>query len=375
MNISIITFGKFHAFDLARELKSQNCNVSLYSSYPFFIAKKYNISFNEFKSFFMLQVIDRLTKRVYSRILKFFFAFIVQFLIKPNQDFIILWSSTPNFLIKRIKRKYNATIIIERGSTHILFQNKILKDEYKSIKKDFSINQNDIKTELINYQLSDFISIPSIFVKNTFINQKIDQSKLIINPYGVNTDKFYYTKNKSIDKFIILTVGSGDIRKGLKYVIEAHNYLSFDFVHYHIGNIEKDLEPFVKKSSNFINVDSVNQNELRYYYCMADVFVLASLEEGLSLTILEAMACKLPIVATKNTGVESIYSKYDFKLLIEPKNPKDIAEKINSLYENNILRKKLSQNALKTVSKGGFSWTDYGIRYKKLLNEKKRINN
>ena len=150
---------------------------------------------------------------------------------------------------------------------------------------------------------------------------------------------------------------------------------SFDFVHYHIGNIEKDLEPFVKKSSNFINVDSVNQNELRYYYCMADVFVLASLEEGLSLTILEAMACKLPIVATKNTGVESIYSKYDFKLLIEPKNPKDIAEKINSLYENNILRKKLSQNALKTVSKGGFSWTDYGIRYKKLLNEKKRINN
>ena len=108
---------------------------------------------------------------------------------------------------------------------------------------------------------------------------------------------------------------------------------------------------------------------------MADIFVLASLEEGLSLTILEAMACKLPIVASRNTGIESINSKYEFKLLIEPRNPKDIAEKINYLYENTILRSKLSQNALKTISKGGYTWADYGIRYKKLLNEKKRINN
>ena len=104
MNISIVSYGKFHAFDLARELKLQNCNISVYSSYPFFIAKKYNISFNEFKSFFLLQFIDRVTKRVFSRNLKLFFAFIVQFLIKPNQDFIILWSNTPSFLVKRIKK-------------------------------------------------------------------------------------------------------------------------------------------------------------------------------------------------------------------------------------------------------------------------------
>ena len=374
MNISIVSYGKFHAFDLARELKLQNCNISVYSSYPFFIAKKYNISFNEFKIFFLLQFVDRVTKRVFSRKLKLFFAFIVQFLIKPNQDFIILWSNTPSFLVKRIKKKYNSKIIIERGSTHILFQNKILKDEYKKINKDFSIHQNDINTELINYKLADFISIPSIFVKNTFISQKIDENKLLINPYGANIKKFYYSKNNSTDKFIILTVGSGDIRKGLKHIIDSHKYLNFNFLHYHIGNIDIDLQPLIKKSSNFINIASVNQDKLRYYYCMADVFVLASLEEGLSLTILEAMACKLPIVATRNTGIESINSKYELKLLIEPRNPKDIAEKINYLYENTILRNKLSQNALKTISKGGFTWFDYGIRYKKILNEKKSIN-
>jgi glycosyltransferase involved in cell wall biosynthesis len=364
---SIISFGKFHAFDLARELKSNKISINLYSSYPYFIAKSYGLNYHEHHSFFLLQIIDRLTKRKISNILKFIFAKFLAIIIRADQDFIIAWSDTPNFLIKILKRKYKSLIIIERGSTHILFQNKILKDEYKKINKDFSIYQNDINTELINYKLADFISIPSIFVKNTFISQKIDENKLLINPYGANIKKFYYSKNNLTDKFIILTVGSGDIRKGLKYIIDSHKYLNFNFLHYHIGNIDIDLQPLIKKSSNFINIASVNQDKLRYYYCMADVFVLASLEEGLSLTILEAMACKLPIIATRNTGIESINSKHEFKLLIEPRNPKDIAEKINYLNENTILRNKLSQNALKTISKGGFTWSDYGIRYYKNL--------
>ena len=62
MKVSIISFGKFHAFDLARELKSNNLKVKLYSSYPYFIAKKYGLNNNEHFSFFLLQIIDRLTK-------------------------------------------------------------------------------------------------------------------------------------------------------------------------------------------------------------------------------------------------------------------------------------------------------------------------
>tara|TARA_B100001939_G_C16942801_1_gene618996 strand:+ start:452 stop:1582 length:1131 start_codon:yes stop_codon:yes gene_type:complete len=369
MKICIISFGKFHAFDLARELVKNNYDVKLFSSYPYFIAKKYKIKRKNFFSFFLLQIIDRFSKRNFSYYLKFFFAKCIKLIITKKQDLFIIWSDTPSFLTKYLKNKFSSIIIIERGSSHIFHQNKILKDEYKRFGIDFNIDKRDIENEILNYEYSDFISIPSKFVYDSFINNGVNSNKLFMNQYGSNLKKFFPNKKNKSKYFIVLTVGGSTIRKGLLYVLKSHKLISNRFKHIHIGNIDDEVMSMIHLFPKFHHIKSVNQDRLREYYQKSDVLIVPSLEEGLSLTILEAMSCGLPIIATKNSGIESIESKLNFNFLIKIRDPKDIAKKINLLMNNPKLLNNMSKNSLKIISEGGFKWEDYGIRYKNFINE------
>ena len=61
--------------------------------------------------------------------------------------------------------------------------------------------------------------------------------------------------------------------------------------------------------------------------------------------------CGKPLIASNLKGVRCVVAKGKNGLLVEPKNSRDIAEKIKYLYENPIVMKRFSENALSTVSK------------------------
>ena len=363
MRVSIISFGKFHAFDLARELKANNLNVKLYSSYPFFIAKKYGLKFNEHYSFFILQIIDRLTKRTISNFLKIIFAKILALIIKPNQDLIIAWSDTPNFLLNLIKKKYQSTIILERGSAHIKSQNQILRNEYKKFNIDFSISKKTIENEIKNYNICDYISIPSKFVNDSFIDNDIPKSKLIQNAYGTDLTKFSKINYKKFQKFTLLTCGHASVQKGFHHLLDAHDLIKGDFIHIHVGTVEKLFKNKIKKYKNLKVFPSVSQMELLKFYNIADIFILPSIQDGFGMVLLEAMACGTPIISSQFTGASSINSTDTFGYILKFNNSKEISEIVNSLIKSPEKLNLLSENCQKIISKGGYTWGEYGKRY------------
>lgn len=80
-----------------------------------------------------------------------------------------------------------------------------------------------------------------------------------------------------------------------------------------------------------------------------DVFVLSSLTEGLSLTLLEAMAAKKPIVATNVGGNPEVVVEGITGFLVPPKDTDKMSEAIITLLKNSELRKKMGEAGRKRV--------------------------
>jgi len=78
----------------------------------------------------------------------------------------------------------------------------------------------------------------------------------------------------------------------------------------------------------------VEHNELVHVYQGADVFCLPSQNEGMSNTLLEALATGLPIVATVTGGTEELVVDGENGYYVEKNNAEDIADKLTLLIED-----------------------------------------
>jgi glycosyltransferase involved in cell wall biosynthesis len=84
-------------------------------------------------------------------------------------------------------------------------------------------------------------------------------------------------------------------------------------------------------------VGQVPHEKVSGYMAAADVLVLPSLSEGFPVVLPEAMACGLPIVATKVGGIPEIVTDGENGLLVEPRNPEQIAEAVLIILEHDEL--------------------------------------
>jgi glycosyltransferase involved in cell wall biosynthesis len=80
-----------------------------------------------------------------------------------------------------------------------------------------------------------------------------------------------------------------------------------------------------------------------------DLFVLSSYLEGMGSSILDAMACRLPVVATKVGGIPEVVIHGETGLLVPPRNPSALARAILKLYSNQTLASRLGQKGYELV--------------------------
>jgi len=133
------------------------------------------------------------------------------------------------------------------------------------------------------------------------------QIEVIAN--GIDVNEFKPLSYKKIE-FPIKLISTGRLieRKGYKYLIEAiSNMKEVELALVGNGNIRSELENLSKeKNSNVIFLGSRGHNEIVNLLQKADIFILPSLNEGMSNSILEAMACGLPIITTDTGGSEEL---------------------------------------------------------------------
>ncbi|KQC99351.1 glycosyltransferase family 4 protein [Acinetobacter soli] len=374
MKVVVSVVGRFHAFDLAKQLQKNNMLFKLNTTYPYFIAKKWNLNKSKVDSNIFIEFVNRYGEKLIGGKLKRKIVYIAQSLSNKKYmntaDIFISWSASSLELIYLAKKK-NKKVILERGSSHYLYQMDILLEEYALYGIKHQVDDFVLKRELQEYELADYISIPSTFVKETFLKYGVPEQKLLVNPYGVDLSNFHKV-NKNDQVFRIITSGNLSIRKGTRYLLEAFDQLNLKNAEiWHIGSIHEDMKEWLKNynSPNVHFLGHKPQQELYQYYSQGSIFVLMSLEDGFAMVLTQAMSCGLPIITSTNTGGPDLISEQGKEGYVVPiRDVEKLKQIILELYNDPEKLQRMSESAQKRVEKG-FTWDDYGDRYIRNLNK------
>ncbi|MBT6048549.1 MAG: glycosyltransferase [Candidatus Scalindua sp.] len=197
-------------------------------------------------------------------------------------------------------------------------------------------------------------------VVNRFVNktQMINAGKLITIHNGIDdvcdvTEKSSsYLKKElgiPINHSVIGTIAHLEEHKGLKYLLEAASLLlasrrdiSFLFVG------EGALKEKLKKLCVDLKIEKTvifagERNDMPEILFSIDIFVLPSLREGLPLTILEAMACGRPVIATNVGGIPEAVKDGENGILVYPKDPEALYRAMNELLGDREKREKMGR--------------------------------
>jgi len=213
---------------------------------------------------------------------------------------------------------------------------------------DFGGRLRELALSYTNF-LSDATIAISKNVSNKMIEKKVvPKDNLFVIQNGIDTDlsniEYHKTRikireelNINNKKKVLISVGRLVKQKGYPILIDALKKLSLerdDFVSIILGGGEdrESLEKMVievglEKKVLFLG----NKQNVREYLVASDIFVMPSLFEGLPLSLLEAMSCGLPVVATSVGGVPEVITDSSLGLLVEENNPEDLLGKIKYL--------------------------------------------
>lgn len=290
-----------------------------------------------------------------------------------NYRALVCWSGMSIKAMRQAKRD-GKLVVLERGSSHIDFQISLLEDEYTRWGFQFRRDNRVIDQEREEYALADHITIPSEFVRSTFLEKGISETKLFKNNFGSN-NYFQPTQPKRM-KFTIVYVGNLSLRKGLPYLFQALQQLELDPTHYDvwfIGKVQKEINamlPAVNRS-NWKFFGHVNNYQLPDLISQCSVAVHPSLEEGLSMVIPQLMSCGVPVIATSNTGGADIMEDGRNGFIVPIRSAEAIAEKLKLLFQQPEKLLSMQAHAQQFGQQFG-TWDKYGDRYaafmKKIIN-------
>ncbi|TGD82224.1 glycosyltransferase family 4 protein [Hymenobacter wooponensis] len=261
--------------------------------------------------------------------------------------------------------------VCDRGSSHIRFQDQILRAEHARWGLPYhGIDPRIMAKEEAEYEQADRITVPSEFVRRSFLEMGVPAEKIVKVAYGARLERFHKVADPPQDRFRVLWVGAVSIRKGfldLHQAFQALRHPRKEMVV--VGYVEPEVELLLasRGTEGIIFRGLVPNQELPELYSSAHVFVLPSIEEGLAMVQGEALACGCPVIATTNTGSEDLFTDGVEGFVVPIHSPDHIRERLQQLADDHSLQLRMSEAAMQRV-KAMRGWDSYGQALATLFN-------
>lgn len=197
--------------------------------------------------------------------------------------------------------------------------------------------------------LCDFYGISKSHV--VVIHNAIEQLEDSIKPIGL------LQKYKNEGYFLVGNVGRLSKQKGIEYFVKAipiilKEFMKTKFFIIGDGEDKDNIESLISDLHLKENVILLGyRDDIQNVMSQLDLIVLSSLWEGLPLTPIEAFSVRKTIVATAVDGTVEIVDDGVNGVWVEPKESKQIADKIIYIIKNPKKKKELEDNAYRTYIK------------------------
>lgn len=275
------------------------------------------------------------------------------------------------YLIKNNKKRL--PVIMKLHSPiffHQKYNDQKLKFPFQQIKKINNAINNF--TEKFCIKKADKVYCPSHFLADE-ITAATGRKDIIIIPNSIDLElyKKSATNKNALKNPVVLCVSRICKAKGIEILIKAALEILkvlpnavFKFIGYNapIGAGSTTCKEYLQKTyclekhPNIIFEGQINQQQLLKNYQNATILAHPSLMENCPLTILEAMASHLPIIAFAVGGIPEIITNNQNGILIKPYAQKEFTKNLLKLLQQKNLRNDISTEAYKKIKK--YSWSN-----------------
>ncbi len=266
-----------------------------------------------------------------------------------------------------LKVKHFHAHFAARPTTVAALASRIGGTPYSFTAHAYDIYNDDAKPAILERKLDDakFVVTISDYNKN-FLETKFNGAPdRIVRVYnGIDLEQFKPEDEPPDNPFTIITVARLVEKKGLPTLIEACGHLKARGVAFRCwivgkGRMRPQLDELIRKLDLRDQVSllgPLSQTDVLAHYRRAHLYVLPCMvagdgnRDGLPVSIVEALACGLPVVTTPTTGIPEVVRDGHNGLIVPAQQPDVLADAIEAAIKNPELYQHLRGNAHASVA-------------------------
>ncbi|WP_369062148.1 glycosyltransferase family 4 protein [Caulobacter sp. 73W] len=321
-------------------------------------SQAYNLWFKEYALHGYLRINRRASHRSQIAILDAWqFAVLAKY--KPAPALLAVIGETADRILTRAKRQGSVT------TGHAVTSHPI------ELKRQISIEHDLLGVAAPSFEVSsrrldeialcDRLLVDSSFVARSYSEQGVEFERIATVVPGANMTRFSPRDpaERDTDEFIVMSVGAIVPRKGHRYLLEAWRRAGAPGKLVLVGSLGEHARQILGPySCLYEHIPRVENVRLRELLVKASVFVLPSVEDGFAQAAMEALACGVPVICTRNAGVADLVVDGVNGWVVDARDPDAIASCIQRLRQDPSLAAQMGVNAGEMAA-GTTDWRRY----------------
>jgi alpha-maltose-1-phosphate synthase len=289
-----------------------------------------------------------------------------------ESEVVVGFDTSSNILADRAA-KAGRPLILDQTIAHPRSKHRVyeaIKAQYPDWADDLDVRADKISAaETSEHEKAAKIVVASSFTKRTLVENGVPENKIVLNPYGVDLNKFSIQPPEIRGRpFRFLFVGLVCARKGIPILLQAWQRLKrSDAELWIVGPLTPTAAAKCRSGGNVKVLGKQPHASVASIMSQSDVFVFPSYFEGFGLVLLEAMAAGLPVLTTTATAAPDIVTEGRDGFIIRPGDVDALVNKMNFCLSNRDLLAEMGARARATAET--FSWDAYGDRWDDILKE------